>query len=547
MSSRTKKLVVAGALFAASFVGVRALREPAHQTSYDRLVNARGMPLRVVMFTPEPAPPGKIPAVIVAQPVNTPTEYGRALTMELLAEGYHVLTFDWRGWEPAENRQFTRGGSPEILLLDMAAAVARLRRQPGVDPERIAVTGHSAGGTLAIQVATADPSIMAVAAIGMEADVSPTRPRNLLWALGLYDEFRTLTRMRDCFWASANTPADVNTTVGDFRRGTARRLAVSPTADHFTELQDRILHREIVNWFNQAAGKPATTQLFWMQARQWLLLLNWLSALLVAIWGLLGLLRGSRRAWAARLIPALALAALWGMTRFPGWDPSLRMNMVQLLVIVVLVVGFAPRLPARNTGSQPSPSAARKALRVGALVWLSIFLTLLVNNIASYFLYPVYLLWTPVFAAQHFADFAYVYALVYPHVLFFTSAPAGALEPRLWVYLLMVFEAAAPGIVLGTLARLTRRRPRAVAPGSRRMPVVSLVVLTGLLGALGVVVVLRLQQGFLTADSAVAAGRFLLRFAVLPIVLFAALERLTRRGALRTHHSIGGFRDSSGR
>jgi len=529
MTPRARKLAIAGAGFVLSLLGARALREPAHQTSYDRLVNARGMPLHVVMFTPEPAPPGKIPAVVVAQPVNTPTEYGRALTMELLAEGYQVLTFDWRGWEPAENRQFTRGGTPEILLLDMAAAVAYLRQQPGVDPERIAVTGHSAGGTLAIQVATADPSIMATAAIGMEADVSPTRPRNLLWALGLYDEFRTLTRMRDFFWASVNTPADVNVTVGDFQRGTARRLAVSPTADHFTELQDRILHREIVNWFNQAAGKPATTRLFWMQARQWLLLLNWLSALLVAIWGLLGLLRRSRRAWAARLVPALALAAIWGMTRFPGWDPSLRMNMVQLLVIVALVVGFAHRLPARNTGSPPSPSAARKALRVGALVWLSFFLTLLVNNIASYFLYPVYLLWTPVFAAQHLADFAYVYTLVYPQAIFFAPAPAGALEPRLWVYLLLVFEAAAPGIVLGAAARLAQRPSHAPAPTKRRVPVVALVILSGLLAVLGVVVVLRLQQGFLTADSALAAGRFLLRFAVLPIVLFVGLQRLVRR------------------
>jgi hypothetical protein len=51
-----------------------------------------------------------------------------------------------------------------------------------------------------------------------------------------------------------------------------------------------------------------------------------------------------------------------------------------------------------------------------------------------------------------------------------------------------------------------------------------------LLAVLGVVIVLRLQQGFLTADSALAAGRFLLRFAVLPIVLFVWLQRLVRRG-----------------
>lgn len=532
MTSHAKRLAIAGAVCAVALLGAWALREPAHKTSYERLVNARGMPLRVVVFTPDPVPAGRTPAVILAQPVNTPTEHGRALTMELVAEGYRVLTFDWRGWEPAEDRQFTRSGTPETLWLDVAAAVAYLRRQPGVDPERIATAGHSAGGTLAIQVATADPRIMAVASVGMEADVTPTRPRNLLWALGLYDEFRTLTRMRDFFWASANTPADINVTVGDFARGTARRLAVSPTADHFTELQDSYLHREIVRWFNQAAGKPATTHRFWMQPRQWLILLGWLATLLVVIGSLLGLLRGQRAPWVARLVPAWALAAVWGMTRLPGWDASLRQDVVQLLVIVGLVVGLARRARPAPADCPNSSGAARKVLRVGVLVWLSIFLTLVVNNIASYFFYPAFLLWAPVFAVEHLADLTYVYTLVYPHAVFFAPAPAGELAPRLWVYLLLVVEVAAPGIVLGTVAWLVRRRPQAAKATQRRVPVVAVAILTALLVALGVVIVLRLQQGFLTADSAVAAGRFLLRFAVLPIVLYVALARLTRRGAV---------------
>lgn len=528
MTSHAKRLAIAGAACAVALLGAWALHEPAHRTGYARLANARGMPLRVVLFIPDPAPAGRTPAVILAQPVNTPTEYGRALTMELVAEGYRVLTFDWRGWEPGENRQFTRSGTPDVLLLDMAAAVAYLRQQPGVDPERIATAGHSVGGTLAIQAATADPRIMAVAAIGMEADVTPTHPRNLLWALGLYDEFRTLARMRDFFWASANTPADINVTVGDFARGTARRLAVSPTADHFTELQDGYLHREIVRWFNQAAGKPDPSHRFWMQPRQWLILLGWLAALLAVIWSLLGLLRGQRAPWVTRLVPALALAVVWGMTHLSGWDVSLHQDVVQLLVIVVLVVGFARRARPALADAPNSSGAARKVLRVGVLVWLSIFLTLVVNNIASYFFYPAFLLWVPVFAVQHLADLAYVYPLVYPQAVFFAPAPAGELAPRLWVYLLLVAEGAVPGIVLGTMARLARRRPRAAEAAPCRVPVVEAAILTALLVALTVLIVLRLQQGFLTADSAVAAGRFLLRFAVLPIVLYVALARLTR-------------------
>lgn len=524
MASRLKKITVAGAVFVTSLLGAVVLREPAHQTRYERLVNARGMPLRVVVFTPNPRPASKLPAVILAQPVNTPTEYGRALTMELVTEGYQVLTFDWRGWEPAENRQFARSGTPEFLLLDMMAAVAYLRSLPEVDPDRIAVTGHSAGGTLAIQAGTSDPRIAAVAAIGMEADVTTTRPPNLLWALGLYDEFRTPLRMLDYFHASANTAAGMNVTVGDFGAGTARRLAVSPTADHFTELRDRTLHREIVNWFNQATGKPPTARHFWMQAREWLLLVAWLSGLLVVIWSLLGFIRVPRAPWVARLVPALSLAAIWVIAHLPTWDPWMRKNVIQLLVIATLTVGFARR--SGNEQASPPSQAGGKALRLAALVWLSFFLTLVVNNAASYFLKPVFLVWAPVFAVQHLADLSNIYTLVYPHTLFFAPAGPESLVVKWWVYVLLVAETLAPGIVLGTLAR--RGRPQEAQP-ARRVPVATLVVLAGLFIVLSVVIVLRLQQGFLTGDSALAAGRFLLRFAVLPIVLFAGLRRLTRR------------------
>ena len=315
MGTRRRNIAIACAVLAASMALLHFLPEPPHTKRFERITNARGMPLRVVIFTPDPVP-SRSPAVVVAQPVNTPTEYGDALTMELLREGYRVLTFDWRGWAPAENRQFSRTGTPEILLLDMNAAIEYLRTLPEVDGDRIALTGHSAGGTLAIQAGTLDPRVRAVAAIGMEADVTPTAPPNLLWALGLYDEFRTPLRMLDYFHQSADTAEGINVTVGSFAAGTARRLGVAPTADHFTELRDRTLHREIVNWFNQASGKPLADRRFWMQIREWPTLLGWCAALLVAIWMSLELLRLSSASWLARTVPLVALAAVWGVTIF---------------------------------------------------------------------------------------------------------------------------------------------------------------------------------------------------------------------------------------
>jgi hypothetical protein len=524
-----RRFLIASCLLVGSLLGTIALREPRYQKSFHRLTNSRGMPVRIVLFKPLVPPNSRTPGVVLAQPVNTPTEYGRALTLELVREGYEVLTFDWRGWEPNENRQFVRLGTPEILLLDVRAAVSYLRSLPDVDGERIAVAGHSAGGTLAIEAGTLDPKIIAVAAIGMEADVTPAAPRNLLWALGLYDEFRTPLRMLDYFHESSSTAAGINTTVGDFRRGTARRLGVSPTADHFTELQDRRLHREIVSWFNQATNKPPPTRGFWMQIRQWFLLLAWWATLLVAIWGQQGLVRIWSAPWAARIFPALSLGVIWGIAHTASADPLLRKNIIQLLLVATVVAGFLHR--RQTSRSQPSPSIgrARRVLRVGVLVWLSILLTLLINNLASYYLQPAFLIWIPVFAIQHFLDLAYVYIFVYPSSLFFAPAPAGVLVPRLWVSLLFAAEIIAPGVLLGTITRSVLRRRRAEPPGRRRVPMLTMGILLGLFAVLGTIVVLRLQQGFLTADSALAAGRFLLRFAVLPVVLFLAMQRASRR------------------
>ncbi len=153
----------------------------------------------------------------------------------------------------------------------------------------------------------------------------------------------------------------------------------------------------------------------------------------------------------------------------------------------------------------------------------------MVNNIGSYFLKPAFLLWVPVFALQHLLDMVYTYTLIYPHSLLFAPAAEGAVMPRLWVSLLLAAELASPGILLGTAARVFRRRTRPSASKTGRRSVVAIGVLVGLLAALGVVTVVRLQQGFLTADSAWAAGRFLLRFGVLPMVLFQALRFLVRR------------------
>jgi dienelactone hydrolase len=503
--------------------------EPSHSVQYLRIQNGMRMPLWVVVYRPEPAQFEKAPAAVVCQPINDPPEYGRMLELELVRDGFVVLTFDWRGRASAENRQLLRKRTQEAIRSDVAAAVAHLRSLPEVDASRVVVAGHSVGGTLAVDAGLADPTIAGVASIGMEADVSPDQPRNLLWTVGLYDEFRDLGRMRHFFYASAGKQAPEATTVGDLARGTARRLDVSPTADHFTEMQDHWIHRSVVSWFHEVTGLPPLARPMTMEARGLFIMLAWLAGLFGALAGLRSALyhRDDRVRW-LRASVAPALVVVIALSRFSGAHYLELANAITMLLLFALLAGFLTTL------EEPDFKRARIfALRLGLVLWASLFLTLVVNNIPYYFSAPRYLLWLPEFAVRHVLDLADAYLLDYPRPLLFSVYDPQRIAPHFWIYVVMAIEALFPAAILGSIARLIRSRPQ--APAERKpLPVASIAILVALAAFLAVVVWLRLEQGFLTSESARAALRYLLRFTVLPFFIFEGLWRATRRWAIKT-------------
>jgi alpha/beta superfamily hydrolase len=511
--------------------------EPAHRVEYLRISNSRQMPLWIVVYSPGPLPASCAPAAIICEPFNSPAECSRLLALELVKSGFTVLTFDWHGRGPQENRGLLRSAVMGAARADVAAAAAYLRALPQVDPDRIAITGHSVGGTLAIEAAAEDPRMVAVASIGMEADVTPDRPHNLLWAVGLYDEFRVLNRMRDVFQASAASAAMEGVTVGDFRRGTARRLAVSPTADHFTELQDRGIHREVVKWFREAAGLPETPSGLRMETQTALWLLAWLSTLVAALLTVRVVAGGNR--WLLRAVVGGALLGVILLGRTRGGHYWLAAAGIEWLLLLTLCGGF---LSTRHP--EALRQGARLAVKVGLVVWASLLLTLMVNNLSYYWQHPVYFLVFPEFAIRHALDGLYVYLLIYPSPFLFSICSPEAIVLRAWVYILMAVELLSPSILLGALARLARRPVSAPSVAVRdsvghRRPAggakrrwVSVAVLLVLLGVLAGVSWMRLEQGFLTRESLWAAVRYLARFCVLPILIFTLLWRwLARRRA----------------
>ena len=99
--------------------------------------------------------------------------FGVNSTYKDIAEGLSqagmvTLRYDKRG---VGNSTGEGGDFPEPSLRDLRSAVTFLRGHPSVDPERIALVGHSLGGLWALMEAAEDPDIAAVCLMA-----TPARP-----------------------------------------------------------------------------------------------------------------------------------------------------------------------------------------------------------------------------------------------------------------------------------------------------------------------------------------------------------------------------------
>ncbi len=120
-------------------------------------------------FIPAPHTGSKAPAVVLMHGWNH--HAGRMLD---LAAAFHkagcaALLFDARGHgrSPADGPVYVLKFAQDIL-----AAIDCLQRRPEVDPLRIAVAGHSMGGSAAILAAAMDPRIRAISSSSAFSDPS---------------------------------------------------------------------------------------------------------------------------------------------------------------------------------------------------------------------------------------------------------------------------------------------------------------------------------------------------------------------------------------
>jgi hypothetical protein len=104
------------------------------------------------------------PGIVLSHEVHGGPSQFAPLVPVLKQAGYATLAYSSR----------SGGGFDETLLArDVAGAVRALRKQPGVDPRRIALIGASIGGSAAVWTIGTKPGLKLRAAIGLSAVESP--------------------------------------------------------------------------------------------------------------------------------------------------------------------------------------------------------------------------------------------------------------------------------------------------------------------------------------------------------------------------------------
>ena len=146
----------------------------APYTAEEVTIPAKGYTLAGTLLLPKNRT-GKLPAVLTItgsglqtrdEPLPMPglEKYAlmRQIAENLASRGIAVLRVDDRGVGNSGGRETLANATTSGFADDVRAEVNYLRTRSEIDPKRIALVGHSEGGTIAPMVAVTDPAIAAI-------------------------------------------------------------------------------------------------------------------------------------------------------------------------------------------------------------------------------------------------------------------------------------------------------------------------------------------------------------------------------------------------
>lgn len=263
-------LIVAAALAVGGGWLAQRVRTDAGRVDVDTVAFEAqdGRRMTAELYVPEGATAASpAPGVLAVHGYINDRETQSPYAIELARRGYVVLAIDQPGHGNSDPPAFAAGyGGPDGL--------AQLRSLPMVDPDRIALIGHSMGGwAVLIAAGTAPDDYDAVAISGSSTGTlgapegTPTFPRNLGLVFSRYDEFSELMwgaptgaqivrtdKLAELF--GTEPPVQPGRVYGDVAEGTARWLAQPPVThpgDHITTVGVA----PVLDWLQRTVPAPA--------------------------------------------------------------------------------------------------------------------------------------------------------------------------------------------------------------------------------------------------------------------------------------------------
>ncbi len=162
-------LFLATALFAA-FDWSDFSVAPGVSVRYVSYGSTDGVTISGALFAPS-APGEALPGVVVVHGLTDYKEELNRLSVELARRGFVVLAIDLRDHGMSDGA--STFGLPTAEPEDVARGVAFLKGQPGVDPNRMAIVGHSFGGMVAL-IAASQPATQVNATVTWAAPINLT-------------------------------------------------------------------------------------------------------------------------------------------------------------------------------------------------------------------------------------------------------------------------------------------------------------------------------------------------------------------------------------
>ena len=151
--------------FLASSAIAQTVAKPSHMITKNVTFKSGDDTGSGVMFVPATKNNEKLPAIVVIQEWWGLNDWVKQQAEELASQGYETLAVDLYRGKVAKNRdeahELMSGLPQDRAMRDLRGAVAYLKSQPSVNPNKIGAIGWCMGGGYAAQLAVDEPTLVA--------------------------------------------------------------------------------------------------------------------------------------------------------------------------------------------------------------------------------------------------------------------------------------------------------------------------------------------------------------------------------------------------